>query len=63
MSGYVIDHYGAEWLWGLCAVVGTVAAVGYGALMHRLPTEAEAPVDGPDADGSPTAPKTEVSPA
>ncbi|NUO45963.1 MAG: MFS transporter, partial [Streptomyces sp.] len=28
MSGLVIDHYGAEWLWGLCAVVGTVAGVG-----------------------------------
>ncbi|MEU9323795.1 MFS transporter [Streptomyces canus] len=36
MSGFVIDRFGAEWLWGLCAVVGTVAAVGYAALMHRL---------------------------
>jgi len=48
MSGLVIDRFGAEWLWGLCAVVGTVAAVGYGALMRRLPTtepvaEAEVP--------------------
>ena len=39
MSGFVIDHYGAAWLWGLCAVVGTVAAVGYAALMRRLPDE------------------------
>ncbi|PWI16414.1 MFS transporter [Streptomyces sp. Act143] len=39
MSGLVIDHYGAEWLWGLCAVVGTVAGVGYAVLMRRLPTE------------------------
>ncbi|MBD0424986.1 MFS transporter [Streptomyces sp. TRM S81-3] len=39
MSGLVIDRYGAEWLWGLCAVIGTVAAVGYGALMRRLPAE------------------------
>ncbi|MCW8375698.1 MDR family MFS transporter [Streptomyces justiciae] len=39
MSGLVIDHYGAEWLWGLCAVVGTVAGVGYAALMRRLPAE------------------------
>ncbi|GAA3843786.1 MFS transporter [Streptomyces coacervatus] len=38
MSGVVIDRFGAEWLWGLCAVVGTLAAVGYGALMRRLPT-------------------------
>ncbi|MER6122773.1 MFS transporter [Streptomyces sp. NPDC001795] len=39
MSGYVIDRFGAEWLWGLCAVVGTGAAVGYEALMRRLPAE------------------------
>ncbi|MFI7403701.1 MDR family MFS transporter [Streptomyces sp. NPDC049541] len=45
MSGVVIDRFGAEWLWGLCAVVGTAAAVGYGALMRRLPaTEATATV-------------------
>ncbi|MCL8015005.1 MFS transporter [Streptomyces sp. AS02] len=49
VSGFVIDRFGAEWLWGLCAVVGTVAAVGYGVLMRRLPAEtpiaAEAPAD------------------
>ncbi|MFC3573187.1 MDR family MFS transporter [Streptomyces yaanensis] len=39
MSGFVIDRLGAEWLWGLCAVVGTAAGVGYGALMRRLPAE------------------------
>lgn len=39
MSGFVIDRFGAEWLWGLCAVVGTVAAIGYGVLMRRLPME------------------------
>ncbi|MFJ6897804.1 MDR family MFS transporter [Streptomyces hokutonensis] len=44
MSGFVIDRFGAEWLWGLCAVVGTVAAVGYGALMRRLPTSGAAAV-------------------
>ncbi|MFR0353429.1 MDR family MFS transporter [Streptomyces sediminimaris] len=37
MSGLVIDRFGAEWLWGLCAAVGMVAAAGYGALMRRLP--------------------------
>ncbi|MFF8192516.1 MDR family MFS transporter [Streptomyces bobili] len=41
-SGVVIDRYGAEWLWGLCAVVGTVAGVGYALLMRGLPAE-EAP--------------------
>ena len=36
MSGFVIDRFGAEWLWGMCAVIGTVAAVGYGLLTRRL---------------------------
>ncbi|WP_320780732.1 MFS transporter [Streptomyces sp. CRN 30] len=35
-SGFVIDRWGAEWLWGLCAVVGTVAGVGYWVLMRGL---------------------------
>ena len=42
MSGVVIDRFGAEWLWGACAVVGTAAAVGYGVLMRRLPPEGAA---------------------
>ncbi|WP_306970740.1 MDR family MFS transporter [Streptomyces afghaniensis] len=44
MSGFVIDRFGAEWLWGLCAVVGTVAGLGYGVLMRRVPEE-EQPVE------------------
>ncbi|MFI6370863.1 MDR family MFS transporter [Streptomyces sp. NPDC050546] len=39
LSGFVIDRVGAEWLWGLCAVVGTVAGLGYAVLMRRLPQE------------------------
>ncbi|MEU9150189.1 MFS transporter [Streptomyces sp. NPDC048417] len=39
MSGVVIDRFGARWLWGVCAVVGTAAAFGYGLLMRRLPEE------------------------
>ncbi|WP_128381078.1 MDR family MFS transporter [Streptomyces cavernae] len=39
MAGWIIDRFGAEWLWGMCAVVGTAAALGYGALMRRLPPE------------------------
>ncbi|MBW8740549.1 MAG: MFS transporter [Streptomyces turgidiscabies] len=39
MSGFVIDHFGAEWLWALCAVIGTVAGAGYWALMGRVPGE------------------------
>ncbi|MFG3661478.1 MDR family MFS transporter [Streptomyces sp. NPDC047706] len=37
MSGLVIDRFGAQWLWGTCAVLGTAAAVGYNFLMRRLP--------------------------
>ncbi|MET8248495.1 MFS transporter [Streptomyces sp. NPDC005202] len=47
MSGAVIDHLGGAWLWGLCAGVGTAAAVGYGALMRRLPQEQPKPDDTP----------------
>jgi MFS family permease len=50
MSGFVIDHWGAEWLWGMCAVVGTVAAVGYSALMRRMPDEGPAPAEAPVAE-------------
>jgi MFS family permease len=48
MSGVVIDRFGAEWLWGLCAVVGTAAGLGYGVLMRRLPVMEE-PVTGPSS--------------
>ncbi|MEE1791393.1 MFS transporter [Streptomyces sp. BE308] len=55
MSGIVIDRYGAAWLWGTCAVLGTVAALGYWLLMRNLPrsgagevpTGATAPVPTP----------------
>ncbi|MBG0854312.1 MFS transporter [Streptomyces spinoverrucosus] len=57
MSGFVIDRYGAEWLWGLCAVVGTGAAIGYGILMRRLPKQE------PPAPATPTPAKPEVSAA
>ncbi|WP_369170319.1 MDR family MFS transporter [Streptomyces sp. R28] len=51
VSGFVIDQFGAEWLWGLCAVVGTVAGIGYGVLMRGLP--AEAPPAPSTADATP----------
>ncbi|MEU6540637.1 MFS transporter [Streptomyces sp. NPDC047000] len=35
MAGFVIDRFGAGWLWGLCALVGTVAGLGYGLLTRR----------------------------
>jgi MFS family permease len=45
MSGAVIDRFGARWLWGMCAAVGTVAGLGYALLMRRLPPETPAPAD------------------
>ncbi|MFI1678774.1 MDR family MFS transporter [Streptomyces sp. NPDC020607] len=39
MSGFMIDRFGAEWLWGTCAVLGTGAALGYWGLMRGLPEE------------------------
>jgi MFS family permease len=49
MSGLVIDRFGAQWLWGLCAVVGTAAGVGYGMLMRRLPAEETSTAPAPAA--------------
>ncbi|MER5303083.1 MFS transporter [Streptomyces lasiicapitis] len=49
MSGFLIDRLGAEWLWGFCALVGTVAALGYWGLMRGLP---EAPEQGPKVSGA-----------
>ncbi|MYS38901.1 putative MFS family arabinose efflux permease [Streptomyces sp. KhCrAH-43] len=42
MSGVVIDHFGAGWLWATCALLGTVAAAGYWLLMRGLPAGAGA---------------------
>ncbi|MFD7434678.1 MDR family MFS transporter [Streptomyces sp. NPDC059861] len=47
MSGFVIDRYGAQWLWGICAVIGTAAALGYGVLMRRPPRPEPAVVAAP----------------
>ncbi|MEU2285940.1 MFS transporter [Streptomyces sp. NPDC013178] len=59
LSGFVIDRFGAEWLWGLCAVVGTVAGAGYWVLMRRLPAD----VEEEDAATGPSAARPEVTPA
>ncbi|MDX3247784.1 MFS transporter [Streptomyces sp. ME18-1-4] len=47
MSGFVIDRFGANWLWGMCAIVGTAAGLGYGMLMRRLPDEEGTPAPAP----------------
>ncbi|MEW1635049.1 MFS transporter [Streptomyces sp. NPDC093801] len=41
MSGFVIDRYGAGWLWATTGVLGTVAGAGYWFLMRGLPGRAE----------------------
>ncbi|TQL21732.1 MFS transporter [Streptomyces sp. SLBN-134] len=41
MAGFVIDRFGSVWLWGLCAVIGTVAGLGYALLMRGLPAGGE----------------------
>ncbi|MZD07759.1 MFS transporter [Streptomyces sp. SID5785] len=43
-GGWVLDSAGAGWLWGSCAVLGTVASVGYRFLMRGLPAQSPAPV-------------------
>ncbi|MEV0280872.1 MFS transporter [Streptomyces sp. NPDC050610] len=60
IGGRVIDAYGAAWLWGGCAVVGTVTAVGYWLLMRGLPEEEgeEEREAGPEAVSGP--PEREV---
>ncbi|WP_431034826.1 MDR family MFS transporter [Streptomyces sp. P6-2-1] len=34
MAGAMIDHLGAGWLWGSCAVLGTVAGAGYAVVLR-----------------------------
>ncbi|MET9852373.1 MFS transporter [Streptomyces sp. NPDC006450] len=46
MAGFTIEHFGAAWLWGATAVLGTVAAGGYWLLMRALP-EGEHPQSRP----------------
>ncbi|WP_423833469.1 MDR family MFS transporter [Streptomyces manipurensis] len=53
MAGFVIDRFGAVWLWGATGVLGTVAAVGYWLLMRGLPQAGGAPE--PAASGGPAA--------
>ncbi|MFE5662827.1 MDR family MFS transporter [Streptomyces niveus] len=61
MSGFLIDHYGADWLWGVCAVLGTVAAGGYWLLMRGLPKE-EVDVGFDRGSGTGTGPDARTEP-
>ncbi|WP_203550582.1 MDR family MFS transporter [Actinospica acidiphila] len=62
LSGFVIDRWGAAWLWGTCAVVGTVAALGYGLLMRRLPEDAGTGTGTEPVKPSPQSPQACQSP-
>lgn len=61
MSGFVIDRFGAEWLWGMCAVVGTAAGIGYGVLMRRLPEEETAPAPVAERPAAPAEPEASAA--
>ncbi|MEV7284583.1 MFS transporter [Streptomyces sp. NPDC093252] len=66
MSGFVIDRWGADLLWGLCAVLGMVTAAGYAALMRALPEGEAGGLPEREAEGgvrtaAAPAPATEVS--
>ncbi|GAA2484155.1 MFS transporter [Streptomyces gobitricini] len=58
MSGWTIDRFGAEWLWGACAVLGTVAGLGYWLLMRGLPEDGETKEERPVPVRAPAAPET-----
>ncbi|MFI6288037.1 MDR family MFS transporter [Streptomyces sp. NPDC051018] len=45
IAGVVIDGYGAGWLWAISALLGTVAGLGYWALLRNLPREENPPLD------------------
>ncbi|MGW1870601.1 MDR family MFS transporter [Streptomyces mauvecolor] len=61
MSGYVIDHFGATWLWAACAVLGSVAALGYWVLMRGLAAdEVPGASAGAPSAGAGDAPRTEL---
>ncbi|MFE7621707.1 MDR family MFS transporter [Streptomyces sp. NPDC057496] len=60
MSGLVIDRFGAQWLWGACAVLGTAAALGYWLLVRGLPgEEGEVSARGGNGSGDKNASGTE----
>ncbi|MFD3807420.1 MDR family MFS transporter [Streptomyces sp. NPDC058611] len=71
LAGWVIDRFGAEWLWGTTAVLGTVAGLGYWVLMRNLPavpaaggpaTEESAAEESAAEDSAPEEPPAESAP-
>ncbi|UFQ16546.1 MULTISPECIES: MDR family MFS transporter [Streptomyces] len=62
MSGFMIDRFGAAWLWAACAVLGTGAALGYWGLMRGLPEEHPAQ-GGAVGSAGPVEPRTDSAAA
>ncbi|MFF4391683.1 MDR family MFS transporter [Streptomyces sp. NPDC001552] len=62
MAGFLIDRYGADWLWGATAALGTVAAAGYWLLMRGL-SEGDASTGGTTVAGGAPAPAAKPVPA
>lgn len=61
LGGAVIDRYGPATLWSASAVVGTVAALGYGLLLRRMNAEERAQTATPEPvmDAAPAVPRTD----
>ncbi|MFI8996984.1 MDR family MFS transporter [Streptomyces sp. NPDC053542] len=61
LGGAVIDHYGPATLWSASAVIGTVAALGYGLLLRRMNAEerAQAAPPTPVTDAAAAVPRTD----
>ncbi|MEU8432546.1 MFS transporter [Streptomyces sp. NPDC029216] len=64
MAGFVIDRWGAGWLWGATGALGSLAAVGYWVLMRGLPVGAgAAAASGAGAVSDSAAPAPAAAPA
>ncbi|MGI5470232.1 MDR family MFS transporter [Streptomyces sp. CA-132043] len=63
LGGTVIDRYGPGTLWAGCAVIGTVAACGYGLLLRRMNAEERARAAAERTTAPAPDPVTDAAPA
>lgn len=52
VGGFVIDRFGSDTLWAMCAVLGVLTAVGYRVLLRTLPEDAP-PQEAPPRESPP----------